>query len=302
MSRETEKFFRAFEKYLSENEFETEEELQKANQIFIEKYNRKQIGINWTDEELAREEAEDILEMAYDARTKKDRIRLAKEALNRYDKCYDASILLIESENNLEKRLRNFEGLIKDIEADFHTKGLFEEDNIGHFYGLVETRPYLRAIYSFIEDLISAKQYDRAILECEKALRLNEKDNMGIRYKLMTLYAHNADKAKANKLYEKFQDSSPSMLLPYALVCYKNNSFSRCKKIVLELNENNPFLFDIVFAQTLSEELQNKALEGSSYTIGSPEEAFFALLENSLIINENFDFLIWVFQNYYHRK
>mmetsp|Transcript_27326 Transcript_27326/g.76306 ORF Transcript_27326/g.76306 Transcript_27326/m.76306 type:complete len:377 (+) Transcript_27326:172-1302(+) len=67
----------------------------------------------------------------------------------------------------------------------------FKEDNIGHFYGLFETRGYLRAIYGLAEEIryLAHTQetrplWDKVVKLHLEILRLNHSDNMGVRFKL----------------------------------------------------------------------------------------------------------------------
>ena len=50
---------------------------------------------------------------------------------------------------------------------------------VGHFWGLVETRPYMRARYALADTLDADGQVDEAIVHYRELIRLNPGDNQG---------------------------------------------------------------------------------------------------------------------------
>ena len=67
-------------------------------------------------------------------------------------------------------------------------EGYFKED-VGAFWEILETRPYMRVCYTYFDALISCGMMHRAIDEGQRLLELCENDNLGVRYQLMHLYA-----------------------------------------------------------------------------------------------------------------
>ncbi len=59
--------------------------------------------------------------------------------------------------------------------------------NPGDFWGVLETRPYMRLRHSYLELLIQCGMMGKAVNEAEELLRLCEGDNLGIRYALMQI-------------------------------------------------------------------------------------------------------------------
>jgi tetratricopeptide (TPR) repeat protein len=57
-------------------------------------------------------------------------------------------------------------------------------DNVGHFWGLLKTRPYMRARSGLAQALWMAGHRDEAIGHYRELLRLNPNDNQGNRYLL----------------------------------------------------------------------------------------------------------------------
>src|SRR4051812_20510231 len=56
------------------------------------------------------------------------------------------------------------------------------------FWGLVETRPYMRTRAALGDVLWRASRFDEAVAEWEGMLKLNPNDNQAFRYRLMTAY------------------------------------------------------------------------------------------------------------------
>lgn len=89
-------------------------------------------------------QAQDLMYEAWDMPQKRARIALAKEALKISEDCADAYVLLgMEEAKTDEAALDYFR---KGVEAGERAIGkrAFKED-VGHFWGVLETRPYMRA-------------------------------------------------------------------------------------------------------------------------------------------------------------
>jgi hypothetical protein len=59
----------------------------------------------------------------------------------------------------------------------------FQRD-AGHFWGILETRPYMRARLGLARSLWTAGRRDEAVRHLQDMLRLNPNDNQGVRYTL----------------------------------------------------------------------------------------------------------------------
>src|SRR5208283_4065248 len=93
--------------------------------------------------ELALEQAQDLIYRAWDTSSRKRRIALAERALTISSDCADAYVLLAEDTDALDSELELYQ---KGVEAGARALGkkvLAEE--AGYFWGLLETRPYMRA-------------------------------------------------------------------------------------------------------------------------------------------------------------
>ena len=78
-------------------------------------------------------------------------------------------------------------------------EGYFAPEYKGDFWGVIETRPYMRLRHLYMQTLTECGMPRRAARECEELLELCENDNLGVRYDLMHLYAMRSDSGKLEK-------------------------------------------------------------------------------------------------------
>ncbi len=127
------------------------------------------------------EAAQDLVYQALEARGPR-RVRLAREALARSADCADAYVLLAEATDDPQQAKQLYE---EGMEAGLRALGPepFAAD-VGHFWGIVETRGYMRACQGLAEVLWVLGEQEVAIGHAREMLRLNPMDNQGIRYLL----------------------------------------------------------------------------------------------------------------------
>lgn len=131
-------------------------------------------------EETALERAQSVFYEAYEARTAKGRVALAKKALAISPLCADAYVMLAEhtdigSDEALDLWRRGVEAGKEALGADF-------EELSGEFWGFLETRPYMRARFGLAWALWKRGAHDEAIDHLRAMLKLNPNDNQGVRY------------------------------------------------------------------------------------------------------------------------
>jgi tetratricopeptide (TPR) repeat protein len=131
----------------------------------------------------ALEDAQDLMYRAWETADQRQRVALAKEALSRSPLCADAYVLL--AEETAKTPAEAIDLYRKGLEAGEKAVGpaAFQED-IGHFWGLLETRPYMRARGGLAQALWDIGHHDEAIEHYRELLRLNPNDNQGNRYLL----------------------------------------------------------------------------------------------------------------------
>lgn len=221
--------------FLENSDIENEEDIQKYLDEFIVKYNNDDIEY----ENTPLDDAYDLLEKASNAKTKKEAISLAKKAYNTSSACFDAKLFLFDLEENTVKANKILDDSLAFEKKRLETDGFFDDDNIGHFYGIYETRPYIRGLYIKARTLSEAGKYKKAVEVCKEILRLNNKDNTGARYMLMALYALLEEEKSMLDLYKRYKEEHLEMLFPIFVLYYKKEDNTKAKKYLDKINKAN---------------------------------------------------------------
>lgn len=214
--------------------------------------------------------SDDLLEEAYNESSKTRAIKLAKQALEVYPDNIDAECFIADYEENQIKKLAKIETIIEKAKIILEKDNMFDKENVGHFWGMIETRPYMRARNRKITILMDLGRYTEAIKECEEMLDLCESDNLGIRYTLIGLYCILERFAECEKLYKKFNEHSAFMLFPMAIMYFKKGDYKKSKKFLKDTQEVNPYIIQILKNEI---EILGNADEIEYYAYGSMEEA-----------------------------
>lgn len=127
------------------------------------------------------ERAQDLVYDAVEARGRRQ-LQLARKALEVCPDCADAYVLLAERTSNIDEARDLYR---QAIAAGARTLGpeIFETE-AGRFWGILETRPYMRALFGLGYNCELGGRRDEAVMHYEELLRLNPNDNQGVRYRL----------------------------------------------------------------------------------------------------------------------
>ena len=150
-------------------------------------------------------EAQQLMYDAWEAPTRQRAVVLAKKALSISPDCADAYTFLAEqTAKSVEEAIDLY---TKGVEAGERAIGrqAFVED-VGHFWGLLETRPYMRARTGLAQCLWAADRREEAVEHYQDLLRLNPNDNQGIRDLLMPCLLELGRDKDAEKLFKQFDD------------------------------------------------------------------------------------------------
>lgn len=114
----------------------------------------------------------------------------------------------------------------------------------GHFWGLPETRPYMRAKAMYAKLMYDDRNDEMALKHCDELIRLNPIDNQGIRYFLLTLYIEGKKYSEAKALLESFdRDQTANFLFNKALLYYLTEGLTlRTKQFIKEANKQNLYI------------------------------------------------------------
>jgi tetratricopeptide (TPR) repeat protein len=199
--RSNEWVFAAIQKELDGKDFKSIEE---ANAFLQEKLasgdfsQKKKAGIS------PLEKAQDIMYDAWDA-TGKKRIDLAYKALSVSKDCADAYVLLShEVSTTIPEAIRFLEDGVSAGERALGKK-MFEEE-AGNFWGILETRPYMRARFDLAHLLCIEGKRAEGIAHMQELLRLNPGDNQGVRHELAACLLEDEDMEALQKLLDEYPD------------------------------------------------------------------------------------------------
>lgn len=186
------------------------------------------------------DEAQDLMYTAWDTPNPKRRIDLARQALKISLDCADAYTLLArESAASLADAIDLNR---KGVEAGERALGkrAFKE-YAGHFWGMLETRPYMRARHGLAECLWEAGQRDEAVDHYRDMLRLNPNDNQGIRYILAAwLLDLGRDDELAALLNQYEDDGAAAWAYTQALAAFRNGGDSEdARQLLAEARQAN---------------------------------------------------------------
>ncbi len=139
-------------------------------------------GMHGNAQNTPLDQAQNLIYRAFEERNLKRRIELAHEALRICPDCADAHVLLAEHAATRKQALAHYERGVVAGERALGPKAF--QDSVGHFWGILETRPYMRARLGLAHALWIAAKRDEAVSHLQEMLRLNPNDNQGVRYTL----------------------------------------------------------------------------------------------------------------------
>ena len=179
--------------------------------------------------------AEDFAELAMNERQSKKREEYARKALELDPHNIDAGLMLAVTKDE-EETYQNLQKLKEDAWIQLEKGGFTGEDSIGHFYQIVETRPYLRVLEMIAEFQFHAGRHQDAMEIYEEMIRLNEDDNRGARANLMVIYAIHEMEDKALALQEKYGEYDETMtMLALSILYYRKMDYRMAKKYLRRL-------------------------------------------------------------------
>ncbi len=186
------------------------------------------------EEQTPLKKAQDIIYDAWEVTDQKHRVALARKALEISPDCADAYSLLAEdAAGSLSEALDLYR---QGVEAGERALGreAFEED-VGHFWGILDTRPYMRARAGLAECLWAAGKHEEAIEHYKEMLRLNPNDNQGIRDLLMPCLIVMGRDKEAEKLFNQYEDSLATWVYSRALLDFRRIGDSEISRKSLKI-------------------------------------------------------------------
>jgi tetratricopeptide (TPR) repeat protein len=236
---------------------------------------------------------------AWDAQGKV-RIDLAYKALSVSDDCADAYVLLShEAATNVAEAIRFLEDGVRAGEHALGQKMFAEE--AGNFWGILETRPYMRARFDLAHLLCLGGKRAEGIIHMQDLLRLNPGDNQGVRHELAVCLLEEKDLEALEKLLEGYPDEySAVWFYSRALLKYRQEGRTPAADACLvEALEQNRFVPLYLLGKK-----SFPARTPEYMSIGDQTEAVFYALDNSQVWRETQGALMWMNLIYatYRRK
>jgi tetratricopeptide (TPR) repeat protein len=215
------------------------------------------------------DEAQALIYQAVELPDPAERIKLARKALEISGDCADAYVLLAENAPSRKAALGYYEQAVAAGERALGSATFQEE--AGHFWGLLETRPYMRAREGLAHALWALARREEAVEHLREMLRLNPHDNQGVRYAL-TSWLLNLDRdEELGQLIEQFDEITAHWAFTKALLAYRRHGDTPEGRALLKAaHKRNRF----VRGWLLGEEPLPEERPGG-YSLGSREEAYF---------------------------
>ena len=263
------KFNNMLQEFLEKNNVKDINEANEKLQEFIKMYNNGEIEYKNTPPD----EAYEILEEAQYAKNEKEAIKLAKKAYKKSSDCFDVILFQCDLEENVIKRMKLLNDGLKFEKNRLTNEKYFDKENIGHFYGIFETRPYIRGLSIKAEYLLEEGKLRQAANICKEVLRLNENDNLGVRCLLMAIYATLEEEKSMLDLYKKYPEEDLEMLFPLFAIYYKSGNDKKALEYLKRIDKCNSN-FVKYFNGTIK---QSKKVSSGYYSRGDSSEIFMYL-------------------------
>lgn len=218
--------------------------------------------------------SQDLVFEAYEQTVTKGK-KLVMQALELDPNNADAYNYLASIEKDIDKAIMQYEKAIKAGEKTLGKK-FFKEEK-GYFWGMLETRPYMRAKAGLADCLYAKKEVDKAIEIYEEILELNPNDNQGIRYLLSSLLLSKDDLTKF-ELFIKNSEDEDCAVWNYNNALYSFKKLGRTaktEKILMDAYKSNEFVIDYMLGMKKMSDEQPQYIgrgdenEAISYVNGS---------------------------------
>lgn len=165
------------------------------------------------------EHAQDLVEQAQDAETDGEAVKLALAALRHDPQCTEAHLILGDLARTADEACDSYRAA---MDAAKETLGSEFEELKGHFWGWLQTRPYMMARARLADALWAAGKRDESIAQREALLELNPNDNQGMRHILAVRYLEMRRSDGLQRLLDAYPtDSAPELMYGRALMHFR---------------------------------------------------------------------------------
>ncbi|HPM79298.1 MAG TPA: hypothetical protein PLF81_01295 [Candidatus Anammoximicrobium sp.] len=195
------------------------------------------------EQDPAAAKAQQLVQQAYQASNGEARLESAQRALEVDPDCADAYVCLAELAPTAEDALPEWE---QGVAAGMRVLGGPDatDQYEGHFWGLLQTRPYMRARLGLAQCLWSLRRQEEAVAHCRELLRLNPNDNQGVRYVLSSYLCEMGQDDQWQQLLEQYpDDASAEWHFGRALLAYRRQGDTDASRDLLHAaHAANPYV------------------------------------------------------------
>lgn len=257
---------------MASQNFETEEDLNRFMQQFV----GKPIPSFPADGLSSKEKAQDLVFEAYDLPNSQAKKKI-NEALQLDADCIEAYEFLGTME-------RTIGGVMKQLEKGIEIGkrlfgGEYLEKNKGYFWGLHETRPYMRCLQIYADCLYDLGRVDKATDILEEIIELNPNDNQGVRNQLL-LWLIELDEPKKFRKYADMytEDAMTFSLFNHALFSFTQEGPTiKTNNLLQKAMKSNRFVVPKILSKKKIEFL------GESYQAGGESEADYYVYQSKVV-------------------
>ncbi|WP_433745172.1 SEC-C metal-binding domain-containing protein [Falsibacillus pallidus] len=225
---------------------------------------------SFDDLDSAEEQAQELLYEAF-ASIGAKRYRLAEQSLEICPMA-DAYTILAEKEKSPEKKLAMYQNALELGLEELGGPKFFMKHK-GHFWGLIETRPYMRAKLEMANTLRELGEINETINHYQEMLELNETDNLGVRYLLFPLLVEIKKWKVAKQLLNHYKEETSTHLYNELLLeMLENGESDHAKKLMKKAQKANPFILEYLMGN-----MKVPKKQPTSYSMGDKNEAIIYL-------------------------
>ncbi len=218
------------------------------------------------------------------------RIQLARQALQEDPTHVEANVLLAESTHDTTRKIELFR---KAVELGRSQQAELLKSEVGHFWGISETRPLMRAKYGLARSLARDGQANEAIAEMLDILRLNTNDNLGVRYEIIPLLLSQNREKEAVAVLNQYPEETANWLYLKAQVEFRHEGPKgrAVQKAMAAAIRFNPHVVELLMSD-------EPPMMAEHYALGSPEEAAIVIEEQLESWTETEGFVEWMFTRF----
>jgi len=218
-----------------------------------------------SDAERREDDARKLVAEAFLCTNKAERLAKASEALALFPGFAEAYIILSEEEEDLAKRLDLLETAVGIASAQFDSELFAAPEKV--FWQRMATRPYMRCRAALALELWQQGKKQAAIEHCKALLKLNPRDNQGLRFHLLNwLLACDLADPCVDEYFSLYEEEGTAFGL-YANVLWnfvRHGDQKRSQKALEKALEGNKFVPTLLLGAAPTPQFTSRRVERGS--------------------------------------